>query len=76
MQNESFVYLSEKFGIPYEDIVSNNAGICYDSITVKTKESADKVSSQCRGCVNGGWLDGMPLGHIEPNKDGTFYIMI
>jgi hypothetical protein len=68
-------YLAEKFSIPYEDIISGNSGVCYNSITVKTIESAEKIKSQCRGCVNGGWYDGMALGHIHANKDNTYYIM-
>lgn len=36
-------WLSERFGIPPEDVVWYNAGICYSRIIVTTRESAEKV---------------------------------
>lgn len=60
------VWLSRRFGIPEEDIVFYNAGICYSRIVVKTEESAQAVSKKVNGeAVNGGMLDAMPLGGIS-----------
>jgi len=56
-------YASEKFGIPMDDVIWYNAGICYDRVCVKSKESADKVTAKVQGqTANGGMFHGMPLG--------------
>lgn len=66
-------WLSERFGIPEEDILWYNSGSCYSRIVVRTKESADKVHEKVKkDTVNGGMLHGMPLGGISEMKDGTF----
>jgi len=69
-------WAAERFGIPIEDIVWYNNGICYDRIIVKTEESAKKVREEVKMLtVNGGMLDGMPLGGISeaPQEDGEIY---
>ncbi len=57
-------WASEKFGIPEDEVLGYNFGSCYDSIAVRTKESANKVTEAVKEeTVNGGWNDGMALGH-------------
>ncbi len=72
----TFRYLSEKFSIPFDDIVWYNSGICYSRIIVKTKESADKVTAAVKGrTVNGGMFHDMELGGQTPSnrEDGSVY---
>jgi hypothetical protein len=76
MKAEDKKWLSERFGIPEDDIIWYNSGICYSRIHVKTYESAIKVSKAVSsGVVNGGLLDGMPLGSFSKYmaKDGSIY---
>lgn len=74
---ESFKYAAGEFDIPREDIIFYNVGSCYNRIVVLTEASAKKVSEKVAGQrVNGGMLDGMPLGGItEENSevDGKSY---
>ena len=66
MEEDTKKWLSNKFGIPQEDIVWYNAGICYNQIIVTTRSSAEKVREAVKGeTVNGGMLHGMPLGGIS-----------
>lgn len=68
--NETLQWAANRFGIPVEDVVWYNSGICYDRIGVKTKKSADKVTAKVAGeTVNGGMYDGMPLGGQRFYKD-------
>lgn len=70
-------YFAKEFGIPVEDVVWGQVGICYGSIVVKTRESAEKISKIVtkRGTkANGGYMHGMPLGGITSNNDGTFRV--
>jgi hypothetical protein len=69
-------YAAKRFNIPIEDVLFYNSGICYDRVGVLTKESADKVTKAVEGdSVNGGMLDGMPLGgqRKTPRKAGGEY---
>jgi len=67
---ETAKWLSERFGIPAEDVVWYNSGICYSRAIVKTRASAEKISQSVRGdTVNGGFLHGMPLGGISEHKE-------
>lgn len=67
---ETLTWLSKRFGIPEEDIVWYNSGICYSRIVVRTEESANKVhKSVVHESVNGGMLHGMPLGGISKYKN-------
>jgi hypothetical protein len=76
-EKEDFTWLAKHFGIPVEDILWYNSGICYNRIGVTTRESAEKVSATVKGgTVNGGMLHEMPLGGIsEMNKlsDNSHY---
>lgn len=75
MTESTKTWLVQRFGIPVDDIVWFNGGTCYDSIIVKTKESADKVTAAVKGeTVNGGYFHGMPLGGQE-NSDGNIRVM-
>jgi hypothetical protein len=57
------VYAAEKFGIPVEHVRWYHSGCNYDRIGVTTKQSADAVTKSVSGqYVNGGMLEGMPLG--------------
>jgi hypothetical protein len=76
MKKEDLKYLSKRFGIPEEDIIWFNSGICYSRIQVKTVESANKIRESVKNdTVNGGMLDGMPLGGISfhASDDGNNY---
>lgn len=80
MEEDTKKWLSNKFGIPQEEIVWFNSGICYSRIVVTTRSSAEKVRKAVKGeTVNGGMLHGMPLGSIgeKEEKDGsiTYEIM-
>lgn len=56
-------WAAKEFGIKPEEVLWYNNGSCYDRIGVSTQEAADKVSDKVKGgTVNGGMLDGMPLG--------------
>lgn len=75
MNNEDKKWLANHFGIPEESILWYNSGICYSRIEVTTKESADKVSDKVKGqTVNGGMLDGMPLGGQTETPSKTFEV--
>lgn len=70
MKKETLNYLSKRFDIPEEDIVSYNSGICYSRIVVRTQESANKVHDSVKdNTVNGGMFDGMQLGGIRKYKN-------
>jgi hypothetical protein len=72
MEKNDLDYLSKRFGIPESEILWFNSGICYSRIQVRTRKSADKVRSVVKGnFVNGGMLDGMPLGGISVYKDSN-----
>lgn len=69
-------YAAKRFSIPIEDVLFYNSGICYDRVGVLTKESADKVTEAVENqTVNGGMLDGMPLGGQRkmPREEGGEY---
>ena len=69
-------WCSEYYNIPAEEVKAFFSGSCYSTILVTTKESAIKVNEMVKhGVVNGGWLDGMQLGEITENNDGTFSVM-
>lgn len=75
MTDETKKWLADQFGISVDDIVWFNGGTCYDSIIVKTKEAADKVTNAVKDeTVNGGYFHGMPLGGQE-NSDGNIRVM-
>lgn len=66
-------WLSKMYGIPENEIVWYNSGICYSRIGVKTEESALKVREKVKGrTANGGWFDGMPLGSYSQTKEGNY----
>lgn len=74
-RKEDVSYASKKFGIPEAEIVWHNSGICYDRIAVTTLEAAMKVHEAVKGdTVNGGMLDGMPLGGISKLKGDSGYV--
>jgi hypothetical protein len=75
MTKNDLDYLTRRFGIPESEILWYRSGICYDRIGVTTRESAMKVHDAVKGeRVNGGMLDGMPLGEIfEVTRDGVHY---
>jgi hypothetical protein len=74
ISEESKNNLSKMFGINPNDIVWYNAGICYSTIVVKTKKSALIVQKNVEHqTVNGGYLHGMELGHIEKSDNGRHY---
>jgi hypothetical protein len=53
------------YGIPREDVHWANSGICYDTVSVLTEKSANKIAEQVKGrTVNGGYFHGMQLGGI------------
>ena len=71
MTQETKQWLSKEYGIPTEDIVWYNSGICYSRIMVKTEESAKKVQESVKDqYVNGGWYDGMSLGGYTKYENG------
>lgn len=68
-------WAAEKFGIKEEEVLWYNSGSSYDRIGVTTKDAAIKVNQKVKGqTANGGMLDGMPLGGILNNDDGTFEV--
>lgn len=71
-KKEQYEHYAKKFGIPVEDIVWYNHGICYDRIIVKTLTSAEAIGKKINGdTVNGGMYHGMPLGGIHTyQQDG------
>jgi hypothetical protein len=70
MEQSTKEWLSKRFGIPEDDVIWYNAGCCYSRVGVKSRESAEKVNNTVnRETVNGGMLDGMPLGGISEYKD-------
>jgi len=76
MEKNEFDWLAKRFGIPESDILWYNSGICYSRIQVRTRESAEKVSKAVQGeTVNGGMLDGMPLGGISEYHDSNDKIL-
>jgi len=63
------------FEIPETEVVAYNSGCCYNKVWVRTEESAQKCAAKVKGeTVNGGLLDGMPLGSIS-SYDGKFEVM-
>ena len=42
-KKEQYEHYAKKFGIPVEDIIWYNHGICYDRIIVKTLTSAEAI---------------------------------
>lgn len=74
MEKTTKQWVSEKFGIPENDVLSYHAGNCYDTAHILTEESANKIKEKMNGrYVNGGAFDGMKLGRIE--KCNTFYVV-
>ncbi len=60
---------AKRFGLMPSDVLFYNSGICYDRIVVTTMQAARKVAKAVKGgTVNGGYLDGMPLGGISEEK--------
>jgi len=75
INEETKQWLSKRFSIPTEDIIWYNSGVCYNRIGVKTQESAWKVSESVKDkYVNGGMLDGAPLGGYT-KCDGGYDVM-
>lgn len=75
-KKEDFSWLSKRFGISEDEIIWYNSGICYSRIEVKSRQAAEIVHIAVTGqTVNGGLLDGMPLGGISEYKDkkGNIY---
>lgn len=79
-EDETKKWAAENYGIPIEDVVWYNSGICYDRIGIRTKESADKVTAKVQAegrTANGGMLDGMLLGgqtfYDNNDPDGSHY---
>ena len=59
-------YAAQRFEIPVEEIVYFNSGSCYDRVITTTLSAAKKVAVSVKGqTCNGGWYDGMALGHIH-----------
>lgn len=57
---------AKRFGLKDEEVLFYNRGICYCRIVVTTMKAARKVAKAVKGdTVNGGMLDGMPLGGIS-----------
>ena len=74
-QKESREWAAKRFGIPAKSILFHNSGICYDTIVVKTKAAANKVSKAVKGeSANGGYFHGMPLGGQVKQNDGTIRV--
>jgi hypothetical protein len=60
---------AKRFGLKTDEVLFYNSGICYDRIVVTTMLAARKVAKAVKGdTVNGGYLDGMPLGGISEEK--------
>jgi len=56
-------WAAERFGISPDEVAWYHSGSCYDRIGVTTEAAADKVYEKVKHeTVNGGFLDGMPLG--------------
>lgn len=69
-QEDEQLFIAEKFGIKLEDALYYHSGICYARAAVKTPEAAKIISEKVYGgYVNGGMLDGMPLGRISKFQD-------
>ena len=48
-EKEQYKHYAKKFGIPVEDIIWYNHGICYDRIIVKTLTSAEAIGKKVNG---------------------------
>jgi hypothetical protein len=60
---------AKRFGLKPDEVLFYNSGICHDRIVVTTMRAAKKVAKSVEGdTVNGGYLDGMPLGGINETK--------
>lgn len=60
---------AKRFHLQADEVLFYNSGICYDRIVVTTMRAARKVAKAVEGeTVNGGYLDGMPLGGISETK--------
>lgn len=69
-------YAAARFGIPIEEVVWHNSGICYDRCIVTTEAAAAKVRAAVKGdTANGGWYDGMTLGGFSRDADGNYDVM-
>lgn len=48
-----------------------NSGVCYSTAWYADKADAEKVAEVVRakgGTVNGGYMDGLPLGELIPSR--------
>ena len=73
---ETGQWAAKKFGIPENEIVWYNSGICYDRVVVTTEEAAKKVQEKMKGqFANGGMYHGMPLGNYSKTSKGEFDVM-
>lgn len=68
-------WAAKEFGLKENQVLWYHSGICYSRIGVKSKAAANKVTHAVKGnTVNGGMLDGMPLGGQIKKKDGTYEV--
>lgn len=59
-------YAAKRFGLKPDEVLFYNGGICYSRVVVTTMRAAKKVAKSVKGdTVNGGYLDGMPLGGVS-----------
>ncbi len=75
IHKEDFTWVAKRFGIPVEEIVGYNSGICYSKVWVTTRSAAEKVTKAVKDdTVNGGMFHGMSLGGIS-EYDGKFEVV-
>jgi hypothetical protein len=54
-----------------------NSGICYSRAAFYDKADAEAFAAAVKadgGTVNGGWFDGMPLGNLQPSRNGEMTV--
>lgn len=72
---ESIKWAAARFGLSDSDVLWYNAGSCYDTVLVTSRDAADKVAKYVAGeRANGGMLDGMPLGGIVEESSSRFRV--
>ena len=76
MENSTKEWAATKYGIKSEEVLDFNSGACYSTIWVSTNEAAQTISKSVNGTVNGGWYDGMKLGYVTNQKNGSFRVMV
>jgi hypothetical protein len=76
-QKNAKEYYAKRFGIPIEEIVWSNSGICYSRIIVKSLGTAILIREKVKNSeVNGGMFHGMSLGGHQLNAEGHYDVMI